>query len=191
MSDLLRKWNERWSPCPPIGHELPRAFGDRWVRFHSLPESKRYPGTDAEFAIVLHRYNAVLTELFAEAEIYTITCSWSHLELPPKREEHELRARPAARHWTTILTRDDPDPEDRTYAHLYVSTDTWTPGLLDPLLRDVADDVTNAVIIADTGLTRLYHPYDGGADVILTSTAERDEYAQRHHDWLSRHPEGF
>jgi hypothetical protein len=36
---------------------------DRWVRFHSLPESKRYPDSQAEYAIELDRHYTVLSEL--------------------------------------------------------------------------------------------------------------------------------
>ncbi|MEU8403165.1 hypothetical protein AB0C28_49000 [Nonomuraea sp. NPDC048892] len=40
-------------------------------------------------------------------------------------------------------------------------------------------------------LRRLYHPYDGGADVILTNTQERDTLKAAHTDWLSKHPSGL
>ncbi|WP_434094648.1 DUF3885 domain-containing protein [Streptomyces hyaluromycini] len=34
-------------------------------------------------------------------------------------------------------------------------------------------------------------PYDGGADVILVTPAERDGVRDRHADWLSGHPAGL
>ena len=49
----------------------------------------------------------------------------------------------------------------------------------------------NARPITDLSLERIHHPYDGGADVLLPTTAERDALIQRHTDWLSRHPNGF
>lgn len=43
-------------------------------------------------------------------------------------------------------------------------------------------------MIADSCLERIHHPYDGGSDVLLPTTAERD--VLRHHArWLSSHPE--
>jgi hypothetical protein len=47
------------------------------------------------------------------------------------------------------------------------------------------------VLITDAGLQRVYHPYDGGADVILTTNTERDQLRSRHTDWLSVHPSGL
>lgn len=37
----------------------------------------------------------------------------------------------------------------------------------------------------------LYHPYDGGVDVILPTPAERDTLKERHQTWLSTHPSGL
>ncbi|TVZ93526.1 hypothetical protein FB157_106248 [Streptomyces sp. BK340] len=47
--DLLSAlWQRQYSKGSPIAHELRTAYGDRWVRFHSLPGSKRYPETEDE-----------------------------------------------------------------------------------------------------------------------------------------------
>ncbi|MFE7439512.1 hypothetical protein ACFU7X_03495 [Streptomyces chartreusis] len=161
------------------------------MRFHSLPDSKRYPETEDEYAIALHRYNTILDELFEGTDVYVITVAWSWEpggpELPPvRREVHPQGAR-----WTMLAYDDDPDPELHSYTHLYTDRRLWRPGTVDDILREVADDVLSGVIITDSGLTRIHHPYDGGADVILTTTSERDALRERHTDWLSSHPSGL
>ncbi|MFE5485933.1 hypothetical protein [Streptomyces sp. NPDC056527] len=47
------------------------------------------------------------------------------------------------------------------------------------------------VLITDTQMRRIYHPYDGSADVFLTTPGERDRMRDRHADWLSSHPVGL
>ncbi|MFD7002461.1 hypothetical protein ACFWA5_40990 [Streptomyces mirabilis] len=47
------------------------------------------------------------------------------------------------------------------------------------------------MFITDTELRRIHHPYDGGADVVLATPAERDRLRGRHTDWLSGHPAGL
>ena len=48
-------------------NDLPPRPGDaRWVRFHSLPGSKRYAENEAEYACVLSRHNVVIGELLEE-----------------------------------------------------------------------------------------------------------------------------
>ncbi|MFD7228709.1 hypothetical protein [Streptomyces sp. NPDC059881] len=58
-------------------------------------------------------------------------------------------------------------------------------------MRAVADEAVVEVFITDTELRRIHHPYDGGADVVLTMPDERDEVRDRHADWLSTHPAGL
>ncbi|MFC8871519.1 hypothetical protein ACFUAC_28400 [Streptomyces sp. NPDC057148] len=40
------------------------------------------------------------------------------------------------------------------------------------------------MFLTDTGLRRIHHPYDGGADVVLATPAERDRFANRYVEWL-------
>lgn len=98
-------------------YSLRSAFPDKWVRFHSLPESKRYPDSEREYGIVLDRYNAVLDELFAGQEIYVITPDWSEEAERGPRPAADLRLHPDARYWTSTVR--DPDDEP-TYTHLYL-----------------------------------------------------------------------
>ncbi|MFC8245026.1 DUF3885 domain-containing protein [Streptomyces chartreusis] len=188
---LSTLWQRQFPKGPPIAHELRTAYSDRWVRFHSLPDSKRYPEAEEEYAIALHRYNTILDELFEGTDVYVVTVAWSWepggRELPPER--HEVH--PQGARWTTLAYDDDPDPELHSYTHLYADRRPWRRGTVDNILRGVAVDVLSGVIITDSGLTRIHHPYDGGADVILTTPSERDALRERHTDWLSSHPSGL
>ncbi|OLZ44673.1 hypothetical protein BS329_35780 [Amycolatopsis coloradensis] len=187
--DLSALWQQQWPGCPPLSHMLNRAFPDRWVRFHSLPESKRYPDHDAEYDVVLHRHNSILDELFQGQDIRIITTHWSDDPEPQAMSPRRARQLPGARHWRSLL--DDEDDTDPRYAHLYVDRTTWQPGLLDDLLRDVADEVVADVMITNLSVDRIHAPYDGGADVLLPTTAERDIVKRRHIDWLSVHSHGY
>ncbi|MFD8783306.1 hypothetical protein [Kitasatospora sp. NPDC059599] len=184
LEALTGRWERRWPGSLPVGHELDERGRDVWVRFHGLPDSKRYPGDEREYAIVLERHNTVLDELFGGAELYVIIPAWTSDPPAPA-------ARPGTTHWRTWLQTDDPDPAFRTYGHAYVEQLPWRRGCLDGLLRQVADEEVAGVIITDTDLRRIHHPYDGGADVFLTTTAERDRLKARHAGWLSRHPNGW
>lgn len=52
-------------------------------------------------------------------------------------------------------------------------------GELDELLLLVAEG-TGKAMVTDSQMTWLYVPYDGGADVYLPSSTERDEFRDRH-----------
>ncbi|MFF8639011.1 hypothetical protein ACF052_33025 [Streptomyces pilosus] len=154
------------------------------MRFHSLPESKRYAEGESEYAVILERYNTVLDELFAGEEVYVITPVWV-------TEAEALPSQPDDGYWQTLLVEDAPAPEFRTYCHLIAVRRSWRYGCLDELLRDIADDKVAGILITDTQMRRIYHPYDGGADVFLPTAGERDRMRDRHADWLSNHPSGL
>jgi len=190
VDGLSHLWARTWPTLRPIGHEL-RHDRERWVRFHSLPDSKRYPETEHEYAEVLRRHNAVLTELVrgSSASLLVLTVSWSDSALPTARDAELVRAVPDADLWTSILR--DKDGDDEFWTHVYVTSRKWQRGVLDPLLRLVADDVTADVVITDDRFRWLVHPYDGGVDVVARSSRERDQLGEKLSDWLSTHPTGL
>src|SRR5947209_5146416 len=81
---LTELWRERWPNSRPIAHELKTSEHNRWVRFHSLPDSKRYADTEAEYQEILHRHATVLRELNGLGgylttdvrDLLVVTCSW-------------------------------------------------------------------------------------------------------------------
>lgn len=188
---LSALWLRQFPEGAPVAHELRTAYPDRWVRFHSLPGSKRYPETEDEYAVVLHRHNTLLDELFAGTDVYVVTVAWSWgpdgAELPSQRPE----VHPEGSLWTTLAPEDHPDPAFHSHTHLYADRRPWRPGTVDAVLRQVADDELSGVFITDSELSRLHHPYDGGADVIASSPEERARLHDRHRDWLPRNAAGL
>lgn len=192
LADTVRVvWQRRWPECPAIAHQLRACYPERWVRFHSLPGSKRYADDAGEYATILDRHNTVLTELSPNVSLIVITCDWTGQNAPPvQRAPLQARLDPGGVHWSTV--QPDPDePDFQVYWHLFVSRRTWRPGILDDLLRAVANDDLGNVIVGPSDLRWLYHPYDGGADVILPNRADRNELRNRHPEWLSGHPAGL
>lgn len=56
---LSKAWRARFGEVLPAGFLCREALSDRWLRIHSLPESKRYPADPSEMAELLSRHNRV------------------------------------------------------------------------------------------------------------------------------------
>jgi hypothetical protein len=186
VAELTRRWRQTWPGCTPIGYLVRGYCPQRWVRLHSLPGSKRCPHTEAEYATMLHRHNTVLAELAAD-QIYLVSARYPDSDLAAGTEPTSVGLHPAAVHWMPAT----PPGEHKPECDLYVSRTRYAAGSLDALLRYVAGDQGGSVLIAGADLSWLYHPYDGGADVITPTAPDREALAHRHHDWLSTHPNGL
>lgn len=177
---LTAAWNAEWPETPPIAFLLRSLHPDRWVRFHSLPGSKRYPETDAERTTVLRRHHALMAALGRSSEYFVVWTRFASDPSPDVTTPDEL-------HWQTMEPNDYFDEP----AHVYVSAIAYPSAKFDEVLQAAADCQLADVIIGPHDLGWLYHPYDGGADVIAPSPSRRDELRAEFAAWLSAHPEGL
>jgi hypothetical protein len=73
--DFEREWASFHANRRPLGWMLRSDQSLAWVRFHSLPNSKRYPESDAEKDIILSRAYSLANEtLGADVSCWQIEC---------------------------------------------------------------------------------------------------------------------
>lgn len=185
-AQLTDLWERTWPAADPLGYVLRVEYADQWVRFHSLPESKRYAENAAEYDEILRRHRTVLHELHGSDDfstLHVIAADWGWRDLSAGWSKRRL---PGAWPWRSSAVDDDPDA-GRNY---FWATSGLSGQEIDALLPAAADDQGRFVIGAPD-LAWLCCPYDGGADVLLASSVERDALKARHADWLSTHPNGL
>lgn len=118
-SGLTAAWNARYPECRPVGHEL-LGYADLWVRFHSLPNAKRYAESQAEYMEVLHRHHAVLNALAqGGGQLLAVTVSSNQSRFPRRRPYRLARLTPGASLWQSLLYETDDDGQ--VWWHLFVS----------------------------------------------------------------------
>jgi hypothetical protein len=195
LETLNTYWNQAYPDSWPLAHEFKQVYPERWVRFHSLPDSKRYAQRQQETSILLERHNSVLEDLNLSQPnpLWLLTSEWScGTSLILKRSQDSLlELDPSAVFWKSRRVLNNSEDDDAVYQHLFVSLWTWHKHLFDPLLKLVANDFLANVMIVSMSGKWLYHPYDGGADVILSSASERDILRDKYSSWLSKHPLGY
>ena len=193
IDDLTKYWEDEYPGVTPIPPQFKELYPDRWVRFHSLPGSKRYPENEAEYKTMLDRHNIVINEIVGSNPVlFLVTTGYTETPAPSKTYQQLEELDPMAQHWQTIAMHEiDSDWEYPNYWHLFVSQWSWKKGILDPILRLIAQDTIANVTIIDTSQKWIYHPYDGGADIILRSTSAREKLKTRHGEWLPKHPSGL
>lgn len=191
IEELIRYWNSDFKNVAPEADSLKHECKTRWVRFHSLPESKRYPESEAEYLEVFRRHNVVLQELCVnERKALVILPEYSEKKVPIKPEPEFSGLFQKSEPWCTLKQHED-DDDYESFCHLHVSAIQFTGNEFNDLFRMVANDEVRNIMIISPSKGFVFHPYDGGADVVLESTEKRDQIKEKHKEWLSARPDGF
>lgn len=177
--------------------DLRHLLPERWVRFHSLPEGKRYADTSEEAAEILRRQRALLDELRQStplSDLIVIAEDWSWHNV--YGGGWSRTAFPNAWPWRAtrsdyILCKDKCDDcRNEPPEYLWVNTGL-SEAILEGLLLDVSAEGATTIAICAPDLTWLFCPYDGGVDIYMSTEAKRDALKGRHPAWLSDRPDGL
>ncbi|MFI2363005.1 hypothetical protein [Promicromonospora sp. NPDC019610] len=188
---LTETWARRAGDALPLSWSVRSHLAERWVRFHSLPDSQRYAGCEDEYEILLDRHFQVLAALRDDDDSDLVAI---HLRCDAEgRFSAEAEFRKVAAEWAlwrTFESEVDGDPDVALQQYAFVQRLPLAREVLDPLLRRTADGV-DATVFTNEAVDWIYAPYDGGADVIAPTLADRDHLREEYADWLSIHPTGL
>lgn len=189
-----QQWNRRFPGIEPVGYEMRNSGAGHWVRFHSLPESKRYADTDAEWRELLARQNELAAAVLGEDRAcWLVQSCWErHPDdsafrgvNDPFQAVADYGLEPA------LVTVREPDTEFEQRWEACVSLTTWSSGRFDQLLRQIADDEAAPTLWFSSDIGAVFAPYDGGVDLFLPNESAVTELTEQHPDWLSSYPTGL
>jgi hypothetical protein len=167
----------------PAGFLWRVAFPDRWLRIHSLPESKRYSETESERAEILRRHNAVASYMLGEgSDCILFLARFGQDKLWPAEPDIPLNAgRPEY-----VQTYENDGDEWQFFSTPVV----WRSEQFNDLILASADDATGPIFFANKILGAAYAPYDGGADLFFPNPSNVEEAKRKFGSWLSARVDG-
>ncbi|MFK3670688.1 hypothetical protein ACI2IX_10990 [Leifsonia aquatica] len=186
VAGLEAAWDREFPGVVPLLDN--REPHRRWVRFHSLPESKRYPETDDEMRHVLRLHERILTSLRDSTPgepLLVVGSTWygagDPVGPPPQGLDGAILWR-IERSW---------NEDDEVDAALWVSTRYQRAEQLTDLLTAVAEGPGGPILITTPSLSWRYHPYDGGGDVVAVDRRQRRRIAWEFRERLSPRRDGM
>jgi hypothetical protein len=190
--EFQQYWKEEYPKSLPIGYHLRNAYRNRWFRIHTLPESQRYPATEAEYEEILRRHNTMLSDLLGEGQRFVlITTGYSSTPGAVRPYPHLQALDSESRELFSIPKHELEGETDPYYWHFFMSERTWRKNHADGLLKLIAENEIANVIFVGVDQRRVYHPYDGGADVIVESESMRDQKMEKYYAWLPENDSGL
>jgi hypothetical protein len=187
-------WQQHFLNCPPISYLFKHRLTDRWFRFHSLPESKRYAEDKADIIKLLDRQNTVLIDVIGTGTCTLVLGNYS--SSPFFEKQCPVTSKLEFQEFLKLSKQDfDPDEselgEEPIYLNLFCATHNLKANSLDEILLCVAEWKIVNFFVINCDRERIFAPYDGGVDVILKNIKERDEFREKYKNWLSSHPQGL
>lgn len=193
MSAFAAFWESRYRGVHPAGWMMLVAGTQWWVRFHSLPLSKRYADTDDERRILLNRQNKLATEVLGEgAPIWFVQTHWvtsaGQIDIADLGDPFkETREFPLSHAFS--FERDEGDGDESLW-HVMAARTVWEAGAFDTVLLRIADEEAGPTLWVSGIDGAVFAPYDGGVDLFLSSNERRDQLMTKFASWLPTHPAG-
>lgn len=181
-TSFTRCWKNTYSDVQPIGWALRQAFPNRWLRIHSLPECKRYAESEHEWNILKSRHQHAASLLFQEKEQGVLIA-------PEFCIEHEV-LQTLELTCAISLPKFQPDDDEPATGYYCRVPFCWSFPTFTPILEAIADDAIRA-IFTSADSTRIYAPYDGGADLFCTDSVALHALRLALGSYLSPLPSGL
>jgi len=188
--DPLAWWRSQFGEIAPRGHLLRRALSEHWVRFHSLPDSKRYAESVEEYAELQRRHLAVASALFGAGEpLYVFR---AHIGDPRLRgrARHQLAGRQFREAVAVLPLESRGWDEDEDRMHVRALVTKWKPDFFEAAIRLLADWKEVGISFVSPATRNIFCPYDGGMDVFTFSIVP-EELRTRFTSWRSARPDGL
>jgi hypothetical protein len=152
MSEFDR---EEFKKCYPVAFLMRNYRADWWFRIHSLPESKRYPGSATDWEILLSRHRSLSDAvLIPGTECRVIYAQFAGFPFPDT-DLPRLRWQP----FRNINAKDEDSLDS------WIATDSWDFDTFEPWIRARSSDELAFIGFHSLTTDSLYMPYDGGADI--------------------------
>lgn len=189
-------WARHYPDLEPVGYEMLAPGARQWVRFHSLPGSRRYPETDADWRTLLARQNRLAAEVLGEGRpCWLVQSRWEqdpdYPDIALLRDSDPFAAISDYGLSPAIITLRDAGTEFENRWEACAGSVTWATGRFDALLCQIADDRAAPTLWFSGETGAVFAPYDGGVDLFLPDPERVRDVTERHRDWLSGHPSGL
>jgi hypothetical protein len=193
MSEFADIWRTFYPNAEPTGSLMRAADVHHWIRFHSLPFSKRYADTEEEYSTLLSRQNALASAVLGnDRPCWIVQACWTTPEgFVELTDEHEMFRASLEFGLEHAFSFDVDMGDSAAHWNVMAGPVRWTQGGFDEVLLRIADEQSAPIIWISGESGAVFAPYDGGVDLFLTSEAKVKALRSKHADWLSSHPNGL
>jgi hypothetical protein len=189
--DFSKYWNSEFPDALPISHLLRGFYPNRWLRIHSLPNSKRYADSDSEYKIIFERQNQLMNDLIGESKEIILAFGLYTNNITIENYKKHLNFNEYSCDMNIDLHQELPDYYDNdSELKIFSKIETWKNGSYNNILKAIADDEIEMMFICPQN-NFIIAPYDGGVDIIVETNERRDHLKMIYQSWLPKREDGL
>lgn len=194
--EFYTNWNKCFPNSYPIDYELKYTLKSRWLRIHSLPESKQYAETKEDEQIILERYNTVISDVLSAGSKVILLVGLFSLELDDNdfssfinTSEFKFIDKIKLSDLNLESHKNEETFENEFY-NIFIKEEVWVNNGFNEFLLSLAKGERRMAIV-DFNKCLIVHPYEGGIDLIYPTTEIKEAYKMKYSEWLSKREDGF
>lgn len=193
MFEFNEDWRRYHPGLFPIGYLLRRDGAKHWLRFHSLPESRRYAETQDEWRLLLWRQNELAKKVLGDEPCWLVQTHWVTPagEVDIADADDPFRATRELGLLFAFQFKDSQEGEEDKLWNVHALLSEWSAVRFDAVLRDIAEYRAAPTLWMSSTSGAIFAPYDGGVDLFLPSQSTVASLVSAYPDWLSSHPAGL
>ena len=142
MNRFQHIWSRFHEGHSPVGYKLRHGGAANWVRFHSLPNGKRYADSDDERRTILQRQNLLAAQVLKSDPCWLVQTHWvTPAEMIDVADANDPFA--ATRQFglePAFEFADDDEDEDSVGWRVHAGRTRWMDGAFDELLMSIAEE---------------------------------------------------
>lgn len=192
--DFKSFWKREFPECAPLSFLFRERYPDHWLRFHNLPETKRYAETGAERKEVMVRLNTIGTRVLGVGRECWLVAAyrpfWRDVEKRRDGKGQYAKDRLEMNFEFELDFFEDWIDEPLVFS-VFSKRCVWKECGYNRLLKNIAEDFEGHVFWVSMDAIRIFAPYDGGADLILRSSEEVRDLGVEFENWLSPEESGL
>ncbi len=186
MSEFADIWRAFHPHAEPTGWLMRAADVPHWIRFHSLPLSKRYADTEEEYSTLLSRQNALASAALGnDRPCWIVQACWTTPEgVVELTDEYEMFRATREFGLKHAFSFNVDEGDDAAHWNVVAAPIRWTQGGFDEILLRIADEQSAPILWISAESGAVFAPYNGGVDLFLNSEATVKDLRSKHADWL-------
>lgn len=176
-------WRSLYPKCAPIVYSLKYELPNKWLRFHSLPNGKRYPQNSDELKEVLFRYNCILKEIMSNVAEVFIVFAFVAAASDIRNQQDYVNKLYKFKDKFSVLYDEAP----------YIISSkiiSFKGSDFNNIFEKIANDEVDNFVIINPKNGDIFAPYDGGVDLIINNAQKLKAMRNKYSNWLSSREDG-